>query len=193
MDRVESAFQSACEALDVLAGPLATILMIALIFGLVCLCAGLTVLALWKSLNFGFRLAALQVWVKATEYLATYFNRLRRFGLTRIASRIAVACGFIVWGGIALAFAFQERLWDALGLTLLVLVFLYSWGWGQRGPRAQFFKFTRGFLEPTMAFAIPTFIAKSGDFLFKFVVSTINRHVAFRGADLRPWGSSKIG
>jgi hypothetical protein len=173
MDRVESAFQSACEALDVLAGPLATILMIALIFGLVCLCAGLTVLALWKSLNFGFRLAALQVWVKATEYLATYFNRLRRFGLTRIASRIAVACGFIVWSGIALAFAFQERLWAALGLTLLVFVFLYSWGWGQRGPRAQFFKFTRGFLEPTMAFAIPTFIAKSGDFLFKFVVSTI--------------------
>jgi len=143
MDRVESAFQSACEALDVLAGPLATILMIALIFGLVCLCAGLTVLALWKSLNFGFRLAALQVWVKATEYLATYFNRLRRFGLTRIASRIAVACGFIVWGGIALAFAFQDRLWVALGLTLLVLVFFYSWGWGQRGPRAQFFKFTR--------------------------------------------------
>jgi hypothetical protein len=169
MDRVERVFHSACEALDVLAGPLATILMVALIFGLVCLCAGLTVLALWKSL----RLAALRVWVKATAYLATYFNRLRRFGLTRIASRIAVVSGFIVWSGIALAFAFQERLWDALGLTLLVLVCLYTCSWWQRGPRARFFKFTRGFLEPTMAFAIPTFVAKSGDVLFKFVVSTI--------------------
>jgi hypothetical protein len=173
MEGVERAVQSACEALDILAGPLVTIVMIALMFGLVFLCAGLTVLVLWKSFSFGFRLAALKAWVKATEYLGTYFNRLRRFGLTRIASRIAVASGFVVWGGIALAFAFQERLWEALALTLLALVLLYAWGWWQRGPRAQFSKFTRGFLEPTMAFAIPTFIAKSGDFLFKLVVTTI--------------------
>ena len=100
MEGVERAVQSACEALDILAGPLVTIVMIALMFGLVFLCAGLTVLVLWKSFSFGFRLAALKAWVKATEYLGTYFNRLRRFGLTRIASRIAVASGFVVWGEV---------------------------------------------------------------------------------------------
>jgi hypothetical protein len=108
MSHVTAALERACEAIDVFVGPLATILMIALLFGLVCLCVGLTILVVWRSLRFGFRFAALRAWLKAGEYLAFYFNRLRRFGLTKIASRIAVACGFVVWGGIALDLHFRN-------------------------------------------------------------------------------------
>jgi hypothetical protein len=33
--------------------------------------------------------------------------------------------------------------------------------------------FTRGFLEPTVALAVPAFIGKAGDFLFKLIVTTV--------------------
>jgi hypothetical protein len=173
MDDVARVLQRACEVLDALAGPIVTILMIALTFGLVCLAAGLTVLVLWKSFSFGFRFTVLKAWVKATDYLTRYFNRLRKYGLTRVASRVAVFCGLIVWVAIVLGFAFDERLVEALILALLVLPTFFVWGWSKRGPRAQFLKFSRGFLEPTIALAVPTFIAKSSDFVFKLVVSTI--------------------
>jgi len=75
--------------------------------------------------------------------------------------------------GIVLAFAFDERVLEAIGLTLLVLLVFFVWGWRERGPSARFLKFSRGFLEPTMALAVPTFIAKSGDFAFKFLISII--------------------
>ena len=173
MDSIERALQRACEALDVLVGPLATILIVALIFGLLCLCAGLTVLVLWEFFSFGFRFTVLKAWVKARDYLTKYFHRLRRYGLKKTSSTIAVICGVVIWGGIALAFTFDDRLVEAIGLTLLALVVLFAWGWWERGPSARFFKFSRGFLEPTMALAVPTFVAKSGDFIFKFVVTTI--------------------
>ena len=173
MDSVERALQGACEALDVLIGPLATILTVASIFGLVFLCAGLTILVVWKSCSFGFRLTVLKAWVKARDYLTKYFHRLRRYGLKKTSSMIAVICGVVVWGGIVLAFTFDNRLVGAIGLTLLALLVLFAWGWWERGPSARFFKFSRGFLEPTMALAVPTFVAKSGDFIFKFVVTTI--------------------
>ena len=173
MDSIERALQRACEALDVLVGPLATILIVALIFGLLCLCAGLTVLVLWEFFSFGFRFTVLKAWVKARHYLTKYFHRLRRYGLKKTSSTIAVICGVVIWGGIALAFTFDDQLVEAIGLTLLALVVLFAWGWWERGPSARFFKFSRGFLEPTMALAVPTFVAKSGDFIFKFVVTTI--------------------
>jgi hypothetical protein len=172
MDSIGPALNHACELLEGLIGPLATILMVALTFGLMCLCAGLTVLVLWRSFSFGFRFAALKAWLKVRDYLTMYSNRLRRYGLTRVASRIAVACGLVVWGGVALAFA-SERLPEALTATLLALLCLFAWGWWKRGPRAQFFTFSRGFLEPTMALAVPAFIGKSGEFLFKIMVMTI--------------------
>lgn len=173
MDGVERAVLRACEVLDALAGPIVTILMVALTVGLVCLAAGMTVLVLWKSFSFGFRFTVLKAWVKATDYLTRYFNRLKRYGLTRVASRVAVFCALIVWGAIVLGFAFEERLVEAFVLALLVLPTFFLWGWLKRGPKAQFLKFSRGFLEPTMALAVPTFIAKSSDFIFKLVVSTI--------------------
>jgi hypothetical protein len=150
--------------------------MVALTFGLICLCASLTVLVLWKSFSFGFRLTILKAWVKARDFLTMYFNRLRRYGLTRVASRIAMVSGIVVWSGVALAFAFEERLWAALAITAGSLLCLFLWGWWKRGPRAQFFSFARGFLEPTIAFAVPAFIGKSGDYIFKFIVTTI-KHV----------------
>jgi hypothetical protein len=173
MGEVERVFLLACEMLQALAGSMGTILIIALTFGLLCAAAGLTVLVLWKSFSFSFRFAALKAWVKARDYLTRYFNRLRQYGLTRVASRIAVLCGLVVWMGIVLGFAFSERLLDALVASLVVLLASFAWGWRQRGPRATFFRFTRGFVEPTMALAVPTFVAKSGDFLFKFVVSSV--------------------
>ncbi len=173
MDSVGPALNRACEFLEGFVGTLGTIFMVALLFGLVFLCIGLTVLVLWKSFSFGFRFTVLKAWVKTRDYLTMYFNRLKRYGLTRVASRIAVVCGFVVWGGVALAFAFEERLWEALIITLGALLCLFVWGWWKRGPRAQFVKFTRGFLEPTMAMAVPAFIGKSGEFLFKVMVTTI--------------------
>ena len=68
---------------------------------------------------------------------------------------------------------FDERLLEAISITLFVLLVLFAWGWWERGPSARFFKFSRGFLEPTMALVVPTFIAKSGDFIFKFVIISI--------------------
>jgi len=173
MGSIERALQRACEAVDVLLGPLAAILMVALIFGLLFLCAGLTVLVLWKSFSFGFRFTVLKAWVKARDYLTKYFHRLRRYGLKRTSSTIAVACGVVVWAGMALAFTFDDRLPEAIGLTLLALLVLFAWGWWERGTRARFFTFSRGFLEPTIALAVPTFLAKSGDFIVKFVLTTI--------------------
>ncbi len=110
MDSVGPALNRACEFLEGFVGTLGTIFMVALLFGLVFLCIGLTVLVLWKSFSFGFRFTVLKAWVKTRDYLTMYFNRLKRYGLTRVASRIAVVCGFVVWGGVALAFAFEERL-----------------------------------------------------------------------------------
>jgi hypothetical protein len=176
MDSVAPALQRACEWLEAIVGTLGTILMVALTFGLIFLCIGLTILVLWRSFSFGFRFTVLKAWVKVRDFLTMYFNRLRRYGLTRVASRIAVACGFVVWGGVALAFAFEEQLWAALAITLSALLCLFAWGWWKRGPRAQFFTFARGFLEPTIAFAVPAFIGKSGDFIFKMIWTTI-KHV----------------
>ena len=144
--------------------------MIALTIGLLCLAVGLTVLVLWKSFSVSFRFAVLKAWVKATSYLTKYFHRLRRYGLKKTSSTIAVICGVVVWAGIISAFAFDKRL---ISLTILALLVFFAWGWWERGPRARFFKFSRGFLEPTMALALPTFIAKSSDFVFKFVITTI--------------------
>ena len=172
MSEAERLFLLACDFLQAIAGPLGTIFMIALIFGMLCMCAGLTILVLWKSLSFSFRFAALKAWVKALAYLTKYFNRLRQYGLTRVASRIAVICALVVWGGIVLGFAFSERLLEAIIVSLVVLLGSFVWGWWKRGPSATFFKFSRGFLEPTMALAVPTFVAKTGDFLFKFVVTS---------------------
>jgi hypothetical protein len=173
MHGVDRVLLRACEILDALAGPIVTILMIALTIGLLCLAAGLTILVLWKSFSFGFRFAVLKAWVKATSYLTKYFHRLRRYGLKRTSSTIAVICGLVVWGGIILAFAFEEQLIEASVLTILALLLFFVWGWRERGPRARFFTFSRGFLEPTMALALPTFMAKSGDFVFKLVITTI--------------------
>ena len=173
MESVERVLVRACEMLDALAGPIVTILMIALTVGLVCLCVALTVLVLWKSFSFGFRFTVLKAWVKATDYLTKYFHRLRRYGLRRTSSTIAVVCALVVWAGIFLAFAFGERMPEAIGLTVLALAMFFGWGWTERGPRARFLKFSRGFLEPTMALALPTFVAKSGDFVVKFLVATI--------------------
>jgi len=173
MDSIASALNRACEILEGLIGTLGTILMVAMLFGLVFLCAGLTVLVLWKSFSFGFRFAVLKAWLKATDYLTRYFHRLRRYGLRKTSSTIAVVCGVTVWSGIALGFAFEERWREAFGLTLATLLVLFAWGWWERGPSARFWKFSRGFLEPTMALALPTFFAKSGDFLFKLVMTTV--------------------
>jgi hypothetical protein len=173
MNSVEPQLNRACEVLNNLVGPFATIAMIALTFGLICLCVGLTILVLWRSFSFGFRFTVLKAWVQLRTYLTKYFNRLRQYGLTKVSSRNAVAAGFVVWAGVALAFAFRERLFEGLLATAILLLVLYAWGWLKRGPSARFFKFTRGFMEPTLAFALPAFIAKSGDFVFKFVVTTI--------------------
>jgi hypothetical protein len=173
MDNVERALQRACEVLDTLAGPIVTIAMIALTIGLSCLCVALTVLVLWKSFSFGFRFAVLKAWVKATDYLTRYFHRLRRYGLKRTSSTIAVICGLVVWAGIFLSFAFAERLLEAIGLTVFAVMAFFAWGWWERGPSARFLKFSRGFLEPTMVLALPAFVAKSGDFVVKFLITTI--------------------
>src|ERR1700674_5470413 len=114
MAAIERVLWRACEMLDPLAGPIVTIFMMALTIGLVCLCVGLTVLVLWRYFSFGFRFAVLKAWVKALDYLTTYFNRLRRYGLTRVGSRIAVVCGLVVWTVIVLGFAFSENLLEAL-------------------------------------------------------------------------------
>ena len=173
MNGVEGLLLRGLDVVHALAGPIATILVIALICGLLCLCAALTVLVLWKSFSFGVRFTMLKAWVKATDYLTRYFHRLRRYGLKRTSSTIAVICGVVIWMGIVLAFAFDERVLEAIGLTVLALLVFFVWGWRERGPKARFLKFSRGFLEPTMALAVPTFIAKSGDFAFKFVVAMI--------------------
>jgi hypothetical protein len=49
----------------------------------------------------------------------------------------------------------------------------FAWSWLKRGPRARLPKFTRGFLEPTLALAVPTFVGKSGDFIFQFIVRSV--------------------
>jgi hypothetical protein len=173
MDSIAPALNRACEFLESFIGTLGTILIVALLFGLAFLCVGLTILVLWRSFSFGFRFTVLKAWVKAMEYLTKYFNRLRRYGLTRVGSAVAVACGLIVWLAIILGFAFEERLAEALALSLLTIFACFTWSWWKRGPRATFFRFSRGFLEPTMAFAVPTFLAKSGDFAFKLIVTSI--------------------
>jgi hypothetical protein len=173
MDGAERAFVRVCELLDALVGPLTTILIIVLIVGMVCLCAVLTILVLWKYFSLGVRFAMLKAWVKVIDYLTKYFNRLRRYGLTKAASRIAVVCAVVMWTTILFGFAFTEELPVALLSAVIVLFALFCWGWWKRGPSATFFKFSRGFLEPTLALALPTFVAKSGDFIFKLVVATI--------------------
>ena len=107
------------------------------------------------------------------SYRTKYFNRLKRYGLTRVGSRIAVACGLIVWAAIILGFAFEERLVEALILSLLTILGSFAWSWWKRGPSARLPNFTRGFLEPTLALAVPTFVGKSGDFIFKFIVTSV--------------------
>jgi len=173
MDSVGSALNRACEILESLIGTLGTIFIVALLFGLLCLCVGLTVLVLWKSFSFAFRFTALKVWVKAMGYLTKYFNRLRRYGLTRVGSRIAVGCSLVVWTAIVLGFGFEERLLEALVLALLTVLACFAWSWRKRGPSAKLAIFSRGFLEPTAALALPTLMGKSGDFLFKFLMTTI--------------------
>jgi hypothetical protein len=173
MDSIAPALNRACEILESFIGTLGTILMVALLFGLVFLCVGLTVLVLWKSFSFGFRFTVLKAWLKAQDYLTKYFNRLRRYGLTRVGSRIAVACALIVWSAIILGFAFEERLVEALILSLLTMFAAFAWSWRKRGRRARLPKFTRGFLEPTLALAVPTFVGKSGDFIFQFIVRSV--------------------
>ena len=161
MDSIAPALNRACEILEGFIGTIGTILTVALGFGLLFLC------------SFGFRFTVLKAWVQAQDYLTKYFNRLRRYGLTRVGSRIAVACGLIVWSAIILGFAFEERLVEALILSLLTLLATFAWSWLERGPRARLPKFTRGFLEPTLALAVPTFVGKSGDFIFQFIVRSI--------------------
>jgi hypothetical protein len=173
MDSIAPALNRACEILEGLVGTLGTILAVALGFGLLFLCVGLTILVLWRSFSFGFRFTVLKAWVKVQDYLTKYFNRLRRYGLTRVGSRIAVACALIVWTSIILGFAFEERLLEALILSLLTLLATFAWSWLERGPRARLPKFTRGFLEPTLALAVPTFVGKSGDFIFQFIVRSV--------------------
>ena len=173
MESVAPALNRACEILETFVGTIGTILAVALAFGLLFLCVGLTVLVLWRSFSFGFRFTVLKALVKAQDYLAKYFNRLRRYGLTRVGSRIAVACGLIVWSAIILGFAFEERLVEALILSLLTMLAAFAWSWLERGPRARLPSFTRGFLEPTVALAVPTFVGKSGDFIFKFIVTSV--------------------
>jgi hypothetical protein len=173
MDSIAPALNRACQILDTFIGTIGTILIVALLFGLFFLCVGLTILVLWKSFSFGFRFAVLKAWVKATDYLTRYFHRLRRYGLRKTSSTIAVVCGLTVWTGIVFGFAFGAQWREVFGLTAAALLVLYAWGWWERGPSARFWKFSRGFLEPTMALALPTFVAKSGDFLFKLVMTTV--------------------
>ena len=173
MDSVWPALNRAFEILESLIGTLGTIFIVAVLFGLVCLCAGLTVLVLWRSFSFAFRFTALKGWVKTKDYLAKYFNRLRRYGLTRVGSRIAVGCSLVVWTAIVLGFAFEERLLAALILALLTVLACFAWSWWKRGPSARLPTFSRGFLEPTVALALPTLMGKSSDFLFKLLMTTI--------------------
>jgi hypothetical protein len=173
MDSVAPALNRACEILEGLIGTLGTIIAVALLFGLVFLCLGLTILVLWRSFSFGFRFTVLKAWVKAQDYLTKYFNRLRRYGLTRVGSRIAVVCALIVWSAIILGFAFEERLAEALILSLLTMLAAFAWSWRKRGPKARLPSFTRGFLEPTLALAVPAFVGKSGDFIFQFIVRSL--------------------
>jgi hypothetical protein len=65
-----------------------------------------------------------------------------------------------------LASSFDERLLEAISVALFVLLVLFAWGWWERWPSARFLKFSRGFLEPTMALAVPTFICEVGRFHF---------------------------
>jgi hypothetical protein len=173
MDSVAPALNRACEILETFIGTIGTILTVALAFGLLFLCVGLTVLVLWRSFSFGFRFTVLKAWVKVQDYLTKYFNRLRRYGLTRVGSRIAIACALIVWSAIILGFAFEERLVEALTLSLLTMLASFAWSWWKRGPRARLPNFTRDFLEPTLALAVPTFVGKSGDFIFQFIVRSV--------------------
>jgi hypothetical protein len=67
MDSIAPALNRACEILEGFIGTLG-ILMVALLFGLVFLCVGLTVLVLWKSFSFGFHFTVLKAWVKVQDF-----------------------------------------------------------------------------------------------------------------------------
>jgi hypothetical protein len=41
----------------------------------------------------------------------------------------------IVWSAIILGFAFEERLAEALILSLLTILGAFAWSWWERGPR----------------------------------------------------------
>jgi hypothetical protein len=177
MDAIEAAFFQLCFWTQSIAGPLFTILMIALTAGLVCLAVGVTVLVLWRFFSRGARYAMLKAWVKirnnVVETALQYFNRLRRYGLTRVACNIAVVCSIAVWVAIIAAFAFSDHLPEAAAVIVVMVLAFFIAGRKKRGPRGRFFTFTRGFFEPTLALAIPTFLAKSGDFVVKLFVALV--------------------
>lgn len=154
-----------------------TILMVALTFGLLCLAVVLTILTLWRFFSWGARFTMLKAWLRAQHYIVEtaikYFKRLKNYGLTKVACQIAVICSVVVWVGIVAAFAFSELFLEAMVVIVAALIGFFYAGWRNKGPRARFFRFSRGFLEPTMVLAIPTFMAKTGDFFFKLLVAAI--------------------
>src|SRR5436309_1697967 len=66
---VEQLLRWACEACAALVGPLVTILMVALTFGLICLAVVLTILVLWKFFSWGARFTMLKAWLRAKHYI----------------------------------------------------------------------------------------------------------------------------
>src|SRR5262245_19179510 len=177
MDAIEAAFLQLCFWIQSIAGPLFTILMIALTAGLLCLAIGVTILVLWRFFSWGARYTMLKAWIRVRNYVVEtalqYFNRLKRYGLTRVACNIAVVCSIAVWVAIIAAFAFSDHLAEAATVIVVMVLAFFIAGWKKRGPRARFFTFTRGFFEPTLALAIPTFLAKSGDFVVKLFVTLV--------------------
>jgi hypothetical protein len=177
MDAIEAAFLQLCFWTQSIAGPLFTILMVALTAGLACTAAGVTVLVLWRFFSWSARFAMLKAWIKVRSYVVStallYFNRLKRYGLRRVTCNIAVVCSVTVWVAIIAAFAFSDHLPEAAAVIAVMVLAFFIAGWKTRGPRARFFTFTRGFFEPTMVLAIPTFVAKSGDFAVKLFVALV--------------------
>ena len=90
-----------------------------------------------------------------------------------VACNIAVVCSIAVWVAIVAAFAFSDHLREAAAVIVVMVLAFFIAGWKKRGPRATFLKFTRGFFEPTMVLAIPTFVAKAGDFAFKLFITIV--------------------
>ena len=141
-------------------GDAATIVLLALSFGLAFLLSGLTVA---QTTTYLLRRAVRQAVAYVIHTGKKYFQHLKWMGLTQRSCQIAVVCSVAAWLGLLMAFAFKPYWLSIVAFTLVLVTILSVEGWQRSGKRKKVFKFVRSFYEPTFALTVPAFAGKIVD------------------------------